>query len=172
MEQHEMVALIQQAAPHGTWADFGAGSGNFTRALASLLGTDGTIYAIDLHAKPRIETWQPGITVYWQSGDFTRLLTLPSLDGILMANALHFIPPQQQVTVLRQVREYLKPEGKFVLVEYDLKRPLPYVPHPVGWDRFVDIATEAGFTSPTRIGVRQSPSSGISMVAALAVSRS
>jgi ubiquinone/menaquinone biosynthesis C-methylase UbiE len=49
MEQHEMVTLIHDGVPAqgGLWADLGAGTGNFTWALAAVLGRAGTIYEID-----------------------------------------------------------------------------------------------------------------------------
>jgi ubiquinone/menaquinone biosynthesis C-methylase UbiE len=37
--------LVPQAGE--TWADIGAGSGVFTRALARLLGSEGVVYAVD-----------------------------------------------------------------------------------------------------------------------------
>jgi ubiquinone/menaquinone biosynthesis C-methylase UbiE len=44
-----MVALIRGGVPNpgGVWADLGAGTGNFTWALAELLGADATVYALD-----------------------------------------------------------------------------------------------------------------------------
>ncbi len=53
MDHIEMVALIRGAieTPGETWADLGAGTGNFTRALRELLGPQGTIYAVDRDGK-------------------------------------------------------------------------------------------------------------------------
>ena len=53
MELSEMVALIRGGVsePGGNWADLGAGTGNFSWALAELIGPQGTIYAIDRDAK-------------------------------------------------------------------------------------------------------------------------
>src|SRR5690606_11791159 len=48
VEVSEAADLITAAVTEGgTWADLGAGSGTFTRALASLLGAAGTVYAVD-----------------------------------------------------------------------------------------------------------------------------
>ncbi len=48
MDQGEMVALIRAGVPPagGVWADLGAGTGNFTLALAEILGPTATIYAL------------------------------------------------------------------------------------------------------------------------------
>ena len=53
MDHTEMVELIRAGVggPGGTWADFGAGTGNFTWALAALLGPTATIYALDRDGK-------------------------------------------------------------------------------------------------------------------------
>src|SRR3954468_10515789 len=99
MEQSEMVALIRGGVlgPGGTWADLGAGTGNFSWALAELIGTQATIYAIDRDAKAiralhqRIAQANPGTRIIPQQADLTHPLDLPALDGVLMANALHFI---------------------------------------------------------------------------------
>ena len=49
MNARDARALIAPAVdgPGGIWADLGAGTGTFTRALAGLLGPDCTIYAVD-----------------------------------------------------------------------------------------------------------------------------
>ncbi|HLV37010.1 MAG TPA: hypothetical protein VKY59_17935, partial [Spirillospora sp.] len=49
MNHAEMVALIRAGveSSRGLWADFGAGAGNFTRALRELVGPEAVIYAID-----------------------------------------------------------------------------------------------------------------------------
>src|SRR3954451_7673929 len=99
MEQSEMVALIRGGVPGsgGTWADLGAGTGNFSWALAELIGAQGAIYAIDRDAKAiraldqRIAQADPGARIIPQQADMPHPLKLAALDGVLMANALHFI---------------------------------------------------------------------------------
>src|SRR5829696_200540 len=101
MEVDEAARFIGPAvhAAGGTWADLGAGSGTFTRALASLLGTDGHVLAVERDpARARElervagERRSRGATVDVVRADFTRPLALPLLDGVLLANALHFVP--------------------------------------------------------------------------------
>src|SRR5215207_9878313 len=139
MEQSEMVALIRGGVlrPGGTWADLGAGTGNFSWALAELIGSQGTIYAIDRDAKAirqlhqRIAQANPGATIIPQLGDFTRPLDVPVLDGVLMANALHFI--RDQPGALALMAGYLRPGARLLIVEYDLRVPVPWVPFPVSF---------------------------------------
>src|SRR4051794_23810212 len=126
MLQSEMVALLRGGVPGpgGIWADLGAGTGNFSWALAELIGQSGTIYAIDRDAKAirqirqRIAQAEPGAAIIPQQADLTRALELPTLDGVLMANALHFI--RDRPATLALVAGYLRHGGRLLLVEYDL----------------------------------------------------
>jgi ubiquinone/menaquinone biosynthesis C-methylase UbiE len=175
MNQTEMVALIRGGVPEpgGVWADLGAGTGNFSWALAELIGQTGTIYAIDRDAKAirqihqRIAQAEPGAAIIPQQADFTRALDLPALDGVLMANALHFIRDQPAALVL--VAGYLRPGGRLLIVEYDLRAPVPWVPFPISLARLEQLAAQTGFAPPSEIGRRVSRSSGGAMFAALAL---
>lgn len=168
----EMVALIRAgvARPGGVWADLGAGTGNFTRALAALLGPAATIYALDRDAKA-IHTLQEqfargwhGATVIPRQADVTRQLDLPLLDGVLLANLLHFI--RDQHTFLEHIAFYLRPGGRILVVEYEQPHPIAWVPYPVPFERLEALARDAGFGLPVPAGTRRSPSSGRSMYAA------
>jgi ubiquinone/menaquinone biosynthesis C-methylase UbiE len=177
MELSEMVALIRGGVsePGGIWADLGAGTGHFSWALAELIGPQGTIYAIDRDAKAirqlhqRIAQADPGAAIIPQQADFSRPLDVSMLDGVLMANALHFI--RDQPAALALVAGYLRSAGRLLLVEYDLRMPLPWVPFPVSFARLELLAAQAGFEPPIAIGRRVSSSSGVAMFAALALRR-
>lgn len=170
-----MVALIRAgvAGAGGIWADLGAGTGNFTWALRELLDPQGTIYAVDRDARAvarqrdALRQAAPGARIVPIQADLTQRLELPPLDGVLMANALHFIRDQEGL--LRRVAGWLRPGGRLVLVEYDTRRPIPWVPFPVPSDRFPQLAAAAGLTGGPLIGTRRSPSSGSVMYAGLAL---
>ena len=172
MEHAEMVALLRPAvpAPEGVWADLGAGTGNFTYALRALLGPPATIYALDRdarateHQRARLAGAGPGALVIPLQADFLQPLRLPPLDGLLMANALHFV--RDQADLLVRLAAHLRPGGRLVLVEYDLDAPRAYVPYPVGPARFAALCAEAGLAPPQVVGARRSPSSGVSMFSA------
>jgi trans-aconitate methyltransferase len=115
MEHHEMVALIRGGVMDsgGVWADLGAGNGNFTWALAELLGPAATIHAIDRDARAlaaqqtSLRDDPPAASVLPHQADVLRLLDLPPLDGVLCANLLHFLA--DQAALLRRLRAQLRP---------------------------------------------------------------
>lgn len=173
MNHAEMVALIRDGGvgPGETWADLGAGTGNFTRALGALLGPGGTVYAVDrdaraLEAQRTHTPPSPSATVVLRQADVTRPLEFPPLDGLLLANLLHFVRDQQ--ALLLRLGAHLKPGGRLLLVEYDQALPIPWVPFPVPPARFVALASDAGLAGARQVGYRRSPSSGRAMYAAVA----
>ncbi len=143
----------------GVWADFGSGAGAFTLALADLIGAGGKIYAIDRDAaalrvlERDMRERFPGVATEVYRADFIRPLatTLPPLDGIVMANALHFVPGPRQESVLRLLRGYLRPGGGFILVEYNTDRGNPWVPYPLSYPVYEKLAGQSGFTSTRKL---------------------
>ena len=75
---------------------------------------------------------------------------MPPLDGIVMANSLHF--QADHVAVVRRVATLLRPGGRFVLVEYDADHGNPWVPHPLSFETWRRVARDAGLTEPRLIG--------------------
>ena len=67
-----------------------------------------------------------------------------------MANSLHFVKDKRPVLAL--VRSYLKPSGTFVLVEYDADRGNLWVPHPVSFRSWLDLAPRAGLKATRLLG--------------------
>lgn len=180
MQHAEMVALIRAGVQRedgrgGVWADLGAGTGNFTWALAELLGAGATIHAIDRDAKAvralgeRIEREPPAATILPQQRDVTGSLALPPLDGVLAANLLHFVRGQEEL--LRRLRGLVAPGGRLLVIEYEQSLPIPWVPHPLPYRRLAALAEAAGWRELREVGRRVSPSSGQAMYAASAVSR-
>jgi SAM-dependent methyltransferase len=149
MNHHDHVALIKEGVVNGTWADLGAGTGAFTLALADCLGAGGVIYAVDkdrraLDEQKRIMQRDfPTITTHYMTADFTRKLDLPMLDGIVMANSLHF--HREKNSVLQLVRSYLKPNGRLILVEYNTDKGNTWVPYPLSFGAWEKLAQQNGF---------------------------
>ena len=136
MNDRDLVALLAGGVGEkgGRWADLGAGEGNFSLALAELLGPGAHITAVDkdgraLDSLPdEMARKFPDTHLDVLVADFTGLLPLHDLDGIVMANSLHFVRNKQPVLDL--VRAMLNPGGRLIVVEYSTDRGNPWVPHP------------------------------------------
>ena len=146
-------AGVQGAGPR--WLELGAGDGEFTLALADLLGGRGEISAVDLDKwalrklEARIAAHFPETALATGDGDFTRGIPIGPFDGVLAANSLHFVADPGPV--LEAIRNVLVPGGRLVLVEYDVDRGNAWVPHPISFERWTRLAPAEGFTMPVRI---------------------
>lgn len=151
MQHQDHVALLRDgiAGPGGVWADLGSGTGAFTLALADLIGPTGEIYSVDkdrgsLKEQERaMRARFPAVTVHYLAADFSRSLELPPLDGVVMANSLHY--QRDKDAVLQMVRGYLRPGGRLLLVEYNADRGNPWVPYPLSYSTWEAVARRNGF---------------------------
>lgn len=162
MVHADHVALLRNGvhATGGVWADLGAGSGAFTLALADLLGDAATIYAVD-RDRSALESLRramqqrfPYTALHTLVGDFTQRLDLPPLDGVVMANSLHYV--RDRTPVLRSVRTLLKPGGRLLVVEYDTARGNQWVPYPFTYPMWETMTREAGFAQAARLATHPS----------------
>lgn len=165
MDHKDHVALLRKGVPEpgGVWADLGSGTGAFTLALAELIGPSGHIYSVDrdrgaLRQQERaMQVRFPGVAVTYRQADFTEPLELPPLDGIVMANALHFIRyGTAQQAMVRQLHRYLEPDGRLLLVEYGTDRGNRWVPYPLSFSAWQALAAGAGFSTTTLLATRPS----------------
>ena len=168
MTPDEAVELIRPAVTKsgGTWADLGAGGGTFTRALATLLGPNGTVYAVDRDASSLRDLAQSGkrprssATISTIVGDFTKPLELSGLDGAVIANSLHYVPYPDQPQVLEQVASMLVDDAPVVIIEYDRRGANKWVPYPISIVALAQLAADAGLTEPVILGKRPSQYGG------------
>ncbi len=165
MNHADHVQLIEKGISReggGVWADFGAGSGAFTLALRDIAGPATAIIAIDQDRsslqmlRAAMERLFPGTQLRLLQADIAGHLTLPPLDGIVAANAIHFVSLPDQTALLRRWRAYLKPEGRLIVVEYDTDSGNRRAPYPVSYAAFRETARSAGFTDPELLGSRPS----------------
>jgi ubiquinone/menaquinone biosynthesis C-methylase UbiE len=150
MDHADHVRLLRGGVTRGgTWADLGAGTGAFTLALAELVGPGGEVIAVDRDRGALRELERAvrpgGATIRTLTADFTKPIELDSLDGVVMANSLHFV--RDKAPVLRLVRSMLKPSGRLLLVEYDADKGNPYVPHPLSFESWRAMADANGFSA-------------------------
>ena len=165
MNHADHVRLIEHGIARdsgGVWADLGAGSGAFTLALRDLAGPDVEIIAVDRDRgslgalRAQMERRFPGTRLQSLAADFAGTLELSTLDGILTANALHYIPWRDQTSLLRRWRGYLNPDGCLIVVEYDADVGNRWVPYPVSFASLGPLAAAAGFTEPALLGTAPS----------------
>jgi SAM-dependent methyltransferase len=169
MTHDDAVSLIRDAVGQsaGTWADLGAGGGTFTRALAECLGDGATVYAVDKDASALRSLGQAreaNVRIVRVKADFTSELELPGLgdamlDGILLANALHFV--RDGVRALARLVQRVRIGGKVVIVEYDRRAPSQWVPYPIPSARWPDFAKSAGLSAAIITATRPSEYSGM-----------
>ena len=168
MQLPEAISLIQKGiVPHSlpqTWAYLGAGNGLFSEALFSILLPGSTIHAVDLYKQPNL---QHHPSIIFHQADFVKdKLLIPTLDGILMANSLHYV--QEQVACIKKLKTHFRNGvGVFILIEYDTDRGNQWVPFPVSFARAQSIFGDSGFSKIEKIGERQSMYRRDSIYAAL-----
>lgn len=175
----EAIALIRPAVPTrgGTWADFGAGTGLFSLALARVLGPSGRVLAVErdeaalaaLRGLARVQG-EDAAEIVPVRGDFERLDRIGELAGVglagaLFANALHFAP--DAAAVLTRAAHGLQEDGRLVVVEYDRRPASRWVPYPVSVERLGLLARQAGLRPPMIVGERASAYGGVMYCAVL-----
>ena len=160
MTPEEAVAMLRSiGCQQGeVWADLGAGRGRFTLALADLLGEAGVVYAVDRNKRDLQgleHASNPSFApVKVLERDFTKPLGLDNLDGILMANSLHYVRNQRRL--LGQLMLALKPGGKLAVVEYETRHANPWIPFPVSFQRLGELTAKVGLPAPQRVYTRAS----------------
>jgi ubiquinone/menaquinone biosynthesis C-methylase UbiE len=157
MQHVEAISLIGKAiqTTHAErWADLGCGSGTFTKALAALLPAGSHIIAID-QQKQSFNI--PGVEFY--RADLVQdPLPLQLLDGILMANAFHYV--RDKAALITKLESYFFKEPRFVFVEYDTTRSNPWVPYPISFAALQSFFAQTGYQS-IKVSERRSSFGGL-----------
>jgi ubiquinone/menaquinone biosynthesis C-methylase UbiE len=151
---HSLIGGVPVDASHpNTWADLGCGDGLFTKTLAGLLADGSRVYGVDKTAQTLPPS--PRIPLHFLQLDFEKQdLALSGLDGILMANSLHYV--SAKAALLEKLRRYLKEDGQFLIVEYDTMLANPYVPYPLDYTHLTALFQAAGFKNVEKLGERPS----------------
>ena len=98
----------------------------------------------------------PDVAVTYIEADYTKTLDLPALDGVIMANSLHFQRDRRKGDVLRFVYDRLNSGGRLLVVEYNTDRGSIWVPHPFSYDSWVRMAKGHGFSDTRLLATRPS----------------
>lgn len=136
MQLSEAIQFIRcdllQQAPVSMWADLGCGSGLFSTALAHYLPEGSTIYAID--HKPATKIAGHGVKIY--DLDFVAdPFPFGKIDGILMANSLHYV--KSQTAFIQKLQSHT---STLLVIEYDIEKPVPtWVPFPVSYSKLLTL---------------------------------
>ena len=153
MDHQDHVRLLRGgiSSPGGVWAEFGSGSGAFTFALAELIGPEGAIYSVDKNQaalcdqansfQKRSTDHQP--IIHYLNKDYVQPIALPVLNGVVMANTLHF--HEHKAAILMLINNYLVPNGHMILVEYNSDLGSTWVPHPLSLHSWRLLAEKVGF---------------------------
>lgn len=151
---HEQAVSFIKSSIIGTevqyWADLGCGSGTFTKALAELLPAGSHIIAID-RDKQRLQL----DNVDFVQADIERDdLNLAKLDGVLIANALHYVA--DPITLIRTLKPMFSGAPRFVIIEYDTDRPNFWVPYPLNFSRLNALFRSLGYDHVEKLNERRS----------------
>ena len=151
----QAITLIQNKnindGTKSVWADLGCGSGIFTYALASLLFKESIVYAVDKNISAfKINTSLNKAFVKPIELDFEKaVLPFKNIDGILMANSLHFV--KDKITFLEKTKRNLHENGCFLIVEYNTEIANHWVPYPISFLSLKKMFHDAGYSSVIKI---------------------
>lgn len=152
MDHAIIVDLLKDAVPYGPyrWMDLGSGDGAFTLALSSLAGPHAEIFSVERDRK-RLERQKrlfvrPEPNIHFFEQDFTEPIPVSNLDGIVMANSLHYI--EDKAGFFRDMKKYLTRNGRLLIVEYDTDQGNPWVPYPISFESLKKLLREIGSREP------------------------
>jgi SAM-dependent methyltransferase len=136
--------------PGLTVGEIGAGNGRFAVKVAARVGSSGKVYANDIDPKAvrfmeqRCE--REGITnmAIIHSKDVEPGFPTGKLDLVYLINTYdHLVDP---ITLLRNTRRSLKPDGRLAVIAYDPQKLADHSGHAVPRKRLITECTRAGFT--------------------------
>ncbi|MGB3076692.1 MAG: methyltransferase domain-containing protein [Chitinophagales bacterium] len=155
MDLHQAISLIDHDALSkktiSAWADLGCGSGLFTNALCGLLGHGCIVYAIDKNLNVLNTITSPtSVQIKKIKADFILdELPVPTLNGILMANSLHYVKDKK--ALLAKLQQYLKKDAVFLIVEYDTTVSNQWVPFPINFQALGTLFSASGYHAIQKI---------------------
>lgn len=164
MTHQQAVSFLEKAISGDRpkyWADLGCGSGTFTRALSDLLPLGSHITAVD-RENQRLHLDH----VDFVRADFdTDELKLAELDGILIANALHYVA--DKAALIKKLEPLFGSTPRFVIIEYDTDKPNLWVPYPITFEKLKVLFKSLGYHKIEKLNERRSAYGSGNMYCAL-----
>ncbi|WP_342089410.1 class I SAM-dependent methyltransferase [Dyadobacter sp. OTU695] len=158
MTNQEAIELIGGGADgeHAQyWLDLGCGTGTFTEALATMLPAHSKITGVDKSNQQLPPQMGNQVSIKFIEADFeTKALEVPGLDGILMANSLHFIRDKE--SLIRRLEQHFSKGRRFLIVEYDTTSSNTWVPYPIDFKGLKSLFDRVGTYSISKLGERRS----------------
>jgi len=156
---NDAINFIEKAIPQSdkpqTWADLGCGGGTFTNALAQLLPYGSRIYAVDSRLQNFPKVLGNNVSIDFLKADFeTTDFYFANLDGILMANALHYV--EDKKSLISKLENYLSADKNFLIIEYDTTNNNQWVPYPVSFQQLEELFKSFGNKKIHNVGERKS----------------
>lgn len=137
------------------WADLGCGDGFFTYVLAGMLPRGSKIYAVDKQFQSLQKSAGNNTQIVFQKADLIADdLALPLLNGVLLANSLHYVSDKN--SFVEKISGFLKADGMFIIIEYDTTRANSWIPFPVDFESLSKLFADRGYQTIQKIGERKS----------------
>lgn len=164
MTHQQAVSFIKNTVSGDTiqyWADLGCGNGTFTKALADLLPAGSHITAIDREQQRLNFEGVDFMLANFEQDE----LNLAELDGILIANALHYII--DKAALVKTLEPMFSGVIRFVIIEYDSDKPNLWVPYPITFEKLRSMFEGLGYRTVEKLNERRSAYGSGNMYCAL-----
>lgn len=92
-------------------------------------------------------------------------LKLSGLDGILIANAIHYVA--EKAALIRKLEPMFTGSPRFIMIEYDTDRANPWVPFPITFKQLQALFGTLGYRTIVKVSERHSAYSSGNMYCAL-----
>jgi ubiquinone/menaquinone biosynthesis C-methylase UbiE len=153
MQLQDAIDLIQnktiQTHTHQQWADLGCGAGLFTHALANMLQAGSIIYAVDKNIAAFKKFSSQAVIKPIQLDFVAADINLHDLDGVLMANSLHYV--KDKIAFIYKLSKITKAGAHLLFVEYDTDTANPWVPYPASFSVLQQLFIDTGYNAISKL---------------------
>jgi ubiquinone/menaquinone biosynthesis C-methylase UbiE len=143
-------------SPRGIWVELACGDGVFAEITLEIASPEIKIIGLDIDRsaltqfRDHLEKKKSEDLLPLQA-DLEHSLPMSKVDGIILANGLHFFPEQQQIQILTNCASVLKHDGHILIIEYNTERSTTAVPYRLPERNIYRLLIDAGFSAPLKI---------------------